>query len=207
MRRLAIAALALLLTACTTAPAPVEPTAAPAEYTVPWVIQQSWDVFHEQYPEVERPEVELVRVIPQAEYSVTMDECLDGEGYPEVEVTANGGLARESSADEQGYQFATYVCSARYPIDPLFYAPLTDEKVGLVYDYFVGVLQPCLAAEGQPSAPAPLSREDFVFAWEGVPLWSPYNDVDVAEIGPDEFERLLRACPELPSDDVLHGSP
>ena len=207
MRRLALVALVLALTACTSTPAPVAPTAAPEEYTVPWVIQQSWDLFHESYPEVERPDVEFVRVIPQAEYAVTMDECLDGEGFPEAEVTAEGGLARDSSKDEQGYQFATYVCSARYPIDPLFFAPLTEEKVGVVYDYFVNFLSTCLADEGYPSPPAPLTREEFVGTWEGVPPWSPYDSVDVVDIGVDEFMRVLEVCPELPSDDVLHGGP
>ncbi|MGV8884928.1 MAG: hypothetical protein ACOH1T_04975 [Microbacteriaceae bacterium] len=211
MKRLALVLLAVTLTACTAsptpAPAPSVPPVAPEEYTVPWVIDQSWELFHEQYPDVPRPTVDLVRVIPQSEWATIMDECLSGEGFADATATPEGGLTRSSTAKEQEYQLATYVCSARYPIDPLFYAPLTHEKIGLVYDYFVSDLAVCLAAEGHPTKPAPLSRDEFVDSWEGVPLWSPYGDIAVDKIGTAEFTRLLGVCPELPSDAVLHAVP
>ena len=205
MRRVtAVLAAALLLTGCTAAAPTPEPTAdAPAEYTVEWVVEQSWVTFSDAYPDVERPEVEVEQLESATAWPEAIAQCLRDDGYDDATATATGQVESASSGVED-FELASYVCSARVPIDPKYFKPLSEEKVGIVYDYFVTTLVPCLAAQGQSTSAAP-TREDFLAEWDGVPFWNPYGEVQLEDIGQAEFDRLLSVCPEYPSDEVLYG--
>ena len=202
-RVVALVALGLLLAGCTTPPAPEATPEPPAEYTVAWVVEQSWVTFHDRFPDVERPEVKPERLITSGEWAETIAGCLREEGFDDATATL-GEQIESASADQQDYQLATYVCSARFPIDPKYFRPLTEKSIGLVYDYFVNSLVPCLAAQGH-TVSAPPSRDAFVTGWEGVPGWNPYGEIPLAEIGQAELDRLISVCPEYPPDEVLYG--
>ncbi|WP_154071848.1 hypothetical protein [Glaciihabitans arcticus] len=204
MKRALLLVAALLLTGCTAAPEP-EPTATaepPQEYTVAWVVEQSWVTFSDSYPDVERPEVEAERLISPGEWPKTIAGCLVDAGFTDTKATT-GGQVESASSGEEDYDLAQYVCSATFPIDPKYFRPLDEEAIGIVYDYFVDTLVPCLTAQGQTVTPAP-TREAFLAGWEGVPSWNPYGDLPLEVIGQAELDRLISVCPEYPPDEVLY---
>ncbi len=64
------------------------------------------------------------------------------------------GIHAELIPPEQGeaQAIAFYVCSVRYPIDPIYLVPLAEDQMYYLYDYYVLNLSPVLRPRAMRSA-------------------------------------------------------
>jgi hypothetical protein len=197
----------IAIAGCTAAPtqggAPTSPPAAQSPAgdpaTAPSLQEQleyQWSKVVARFPEAVRPDVQLVRYIDQNEWASIQAECMNAEGFPDVFATRDGGLSSGEipSGQEEAYQVAEYVCFAKYPLDPKYLTPWTDERLGRVYDYYANELIPCLEKEGY-DPPEPPSRVTFIDGYDG---WSPY--LGVVDFTQDEWFRINELCPQWPAD-------
>jgi len=84
-------------------------------------------------------------------------------------------------------------CLEQYPIEPSQEPPRDQYSRNLLYDYFHGVLHPCLASRVDTLPPLP-SRADFVvrlYVWDPFRALAPGRQLD-------ELLALSAACPERP---------
>lgn len=84
-------------------------------------------------------------------------------------------------------------CLAQYPIERLDAVPRDHYRRNLLYDYYAGVLQPCLARRVDGLPPLP-SRADFIVR---LFQWDPYRSIAPGR-SLDELLALVTACPALP---------
>jgi hypothetical protein len=161
-------------------------------------LDQEWDFVTQRFPSAVRPEVEFARYIDQSEWPPAIADCLVGQGFADVKAMPDGGI--ESGpvppAQAEAYAVAMYVCSAQYPMDPKYLAPMTDDRIGALYDYYVDEMVPCLEAEGYAVPPAP-SRETYIDTYL-TGGWTPYDGV--APSSNAEWYRINDVCPQFPSD-------
>ncbi|MGA7149598.1 MAG: hypothetical protein WBX17_14055, partial [Microbacterium sp.] len=88
------------------------------------------------FPSIELPDVARERFISPQEYAVVFAACMTGEGF---EATAN----KENTVDYgpipdaqiEAQSVALYTCMARYPTDPQFLRPMSDEQLAYIYEY------------------------------------------------------------------------
>jgi hypothetical protein len=147
--------LALALSGCAQAT-----DTAQGETALQQQIDDSWSDFRSAHPDVERPQVEVVRVISMEEWPTVIADCLVEAGFA---VTAsNGGIAYDNVATAQAEPFAVaqYVCNATYPLDPKYNAAPTDDQLRALYDYRTGELTTCLEEQGY-AVEAPPSFQRF----------------------------------------------
>ena len=210
--RAAVSVVALTLAGCAAvgSPGTVEPTpqssaAAPVSSgSEQDQLDGYWGFVTSQFPNAVRPEVARIRFVTPEEWPQTQADCLHESGFPDVVVLPDGGIEPEGLTDAQmeSYLMARYTCTAMYPIDPKFTAPLTPEQIGAVYDYYLDDLIPCLEAEGY-AVPEPPSRALFLDTYL-TDQWQPYTEVFTgANVSQDEFYRVSQKCPQWPSD--LYG--
>ncbi len=155
----------------------------------------------EQYPDAIVPlpsDIDRIRLVDESEWAMTIAECLQSRGF--TASSSNGGVSVGPlpPGQDSALAVAQYVCSVEYPVEPT--APLTVDEVGLLYDYFVAELVPCLERNGQSIPDAP-SREVFVDQYDSPNSWWPYSFV--IPRGPDDDRDLRSACPEYPA--ILGG--
>jgi hypothetical protein len=155
-------------------------------------IDDSWSDFHSAHPDVERPQVEVVRVISMEEWSTVIADCLVRAGFAVTE--SYGGIAYDTvpTAQAEPFALAQYVCSATYPLDPKYNAEPTDDQLRTLYDYRVGTLTSCLEEQGY-AIEAPPSFQKFV---ENDGGWSPYDQLIMS--GVFDLSAMQKICPELP---------
>ena len=187
--RATLTVLALLLTGCAAQPAPGPAAEDPllAQY-----LEQHWKEFSVRHSDVERPEVAVVAVMNAEEYPAQLVSCLHEEGFPEVTLDPLGGIGYEGSQLD-AYDLAMYICESRYPIDPRYTQPLTDEQLGKLYDYYANELVPCIEREGYTAPEAP-TRQYFIDHFSDAP-WRPYSEVSDAT-GESEWYRMNEVCPQ-----------
>ncbi len=147
------------------------------------------------------PNVAVVRWVSPDEQTQTHASCLHDEGF-DVTLEPDGSISADYPADQDSaYDLASYVCLAKYPVDPKYTRPLNDIQIRRVYDYDVDVLVPCLEAAGYGSDIP--SWSVFHSKWiEGRP-WNPANDI-FANLGPDAFRDATAACEADPPLDVVY---
>lgn len=158
-------------------------------------LDQSWQRAASEFPDAERPEVEFVRFIDQAEWAEVIVACLVDQGV-DAKVSNDGQGGYESQGvvgQELSMAIAAYVCDAEYPVDPSLNQPLTDAELDYLYNYFVDVLNPCLEREGIDVIEPP-SRQAFKDSLLSPDSWTPYLAVDIR--GQEEWNRINRACPQ-----------
>ena len=162
------------------------------------LLDQSWQRVSSQFPDAERPEVELVRYVDQNEWAEVTVSCLVEQGV-DAKVSTDGQGGYEMAGVEGQLlpmEIAIYTCNARYPTDPALTLPLTEAELDFVYDYYVNVLNPCLENEGVEITEAP-SRQAFIDTYgasEG--WWTPYEAVGTT--GEEDWNQLNRVCPQSP---------
>ncbi len=143
------------------------------------------------------PDVERVRFVSATEWALAMAECMVGEGF-QVTARPDGGIHAELVPPEQGeaQAIAFYVCSVRYPIDPIYLVPLAEDQMYYLYDYYVLELVPCLEAEGHAISEPP-SWQVFRDGYLTDP-WSPYSDLPPSD--EDDWIAINEKCPQQPAN-------
>src|SRR5690625_1879330 len=95
------------------------------------------------------PDVALVRFVAPAEFGDTFSTCMTQAGFAaEADGLSGVAFGDVPTAQEQAFAEAHFTCSAQYPVHPRYGRPWSSEQRGVVYDYYVGELVPCLEAEG-----------------------------------------------------------
>ncbi|MEL0625928.1 hypothetical protein V6245_03110 [Salinibacterium amurskyense] len=202
-----VLSVALALGACTPlsergdespeASSPTGQTSTEGAVTAPSLEEQldfEWSTVIARFPDAVRPDVPLIRYIDLHEWAPVQAECMNAEGFPDVSATPDGGLSSGTipPGQEEAYAIAAYVCAAQYPRDPKYLTPWTDERLGMVYDYYIDKLIPCLKGEGY-EPPDPPSRVTFIDGYDG---WSPY--LGVVGYTQDEWFHINEICPQWP---------
>lgn len=195
-----------VVAACATTPAP-SPTPASAERTLS--PQDKDDIAAALAQAAENtgltnpPQVDLIRVVPAAEYASTQVACLHDKGFANVSLTADGtGVTVELPGGDQvdAYNVATYTCMAQYPRDPAQdESRMTRDQRLIVYTYVSQTLVECLKNKGYTIGAIP-SEESFLATWDSG-AWNPY-----AELGSvDTPDDVLRACPRDTPPELIWG--
>ena len=163
-------------------------------------IQEQLDGFAESfsvsYPDVELPVIPIERLIDADDWATTIVGCLDKEGFRAS--VSDGGItaAGVDSEHMQDYELASYVCKARFPVQPEL-TRLDDAKLEVLYAYFTGPLTDCLKGQGAIVDPEP-GLTMFVENYGLNDGWDPF--AHVAELDPEEMTQAVAACPQRPAD-------
>jgi len=149
-------------------------------------------------PTLERPEVEIVRLLMPEEWAPVTAACLRSQGFPDVTARFDGGVTPSPLAEAQlpVYQLASYTCAAMYPIDPKYRKPLDDLQLRALYDHYVGPLTRCLQDIGLYVAEPP-SFEVFMETFETVDTWNPVPSAVGSDF--DAYQRVYAECELLPA--------
>jgi hypothetical protein len=204
--RLALAVLAVALLAGCSTPAPTDPADRTIEQRMRAIADQAWDDLLSQHPDAERPEYRVERMITMDEWGAVIAACMNDLGFTSVKDSGDGGILSGDmhTSQAEAYDIGMYDCQARYPLDPKYSEPLTDDQLSLIYDYNVDELTPCAEALGYEIGPAP-SRQQFIETYDTEP-WLPLGDIiqSIAATGDGgDIQKLLEACPDVPPN--LYG--
>ena len=153
-----------------------------------------WDATSELFPDVPRPAIQPV-VSPSAErWALGINDCFADRGIvSRITPLGETSFAIPAGTIDADFAITEFVCTARFPRPGAFDYYLSDSERSALYDYYVGVLVPCLALHGFTVTAAP-DRAAFVsFPGDGV-AWIPTPVQPVA----DRFA-VERACPTEPS--------
>ncbi|QHC54510.1 hypothetical protein [Rathayibacter tanaceti] len=160
--------------------------------------EQAWSDFRAKYPTVDRPVVEVVRKVSLDEWPASQAECMTDAGFPkEVDNGGIGGFVPEGQ--EEAHDLASYICSASYPLDDEFSAPLSRSRLTELYTYFTNELTHCLESNDLQLEAAP-SLNRFLDTYYTPESWSPFNDVLANPESQDRYEELAESCPPMPLD-------
>lgn len=156
---------------------------------------------------VSPPSVERIRFSQgHFEYSANMASCLQEQGFPAVHEGRSYSfrpgvpLAQEAALAE-----ATYVCEARYMMDPVYAQDWSEAQLGLVYDYWTQYYIPCVEAHGYVVAGEPPSRQAYVSAFhtqDRIPWW-PSDTTEM--LSADKLAEIEGTCPAHPPDELMYG--
>jgi hypothetical protein len=186
-----------LLVGCSAASPPAEHPAGELDLDV----QAEWENLHREFPEVIRPEVEIVRRVERPDWGATIAECLNESGFPDVSADEDGGLSYETLISQaEQFALAKYICVAQYPLEKKYTTPLDDEQLGGLYDYLTLVQAPCLETLGYEIV-APPSKQRFVETYATAPDWLPYSQIPIDVLMSDELANIQDACPESPPEE------
>lgn len=154
------------------------------------------------------PEVPLVRWTESLqEYDEAMAQCLTDGGFP-AQVGILGGIVYAPSvpsSQEAALDLVQFECEAKYTPLPAIMTNWSAEQKGMLFDYWVEAMIPCLEAHGIYPADAPVSRETFMEIYPHVD-WDPeLLIVDVRLSETDNYE-ITAKCPPYPPAKYFYGS-
>jgi len=192
-----------LLTGCASTPPQSISETATDEQVIQAAIDQAWLDFSARFPEADRPEVPRVRVILGTEWPEVMRDCLHEEGFPQVVLTELGDGLRFGGIpveQDQAFQLARYVCSARYPLDPRMNRPLSPDQLSRLYGFYVGEQLRCIEGLGY-EVPDPPTEQTFLETFDSDP-WLPFRFAmpQALEKGESALAELMQTCPQQPGD-------
>lgn len=153
-------------------------------------------------------DVEFERYVTPDEWASLTVTCLVDQGIPAVLLPDGGvGFGNIPPEQAQAQREAAYRCSVRFPFDPRYEQPLSNEQLQILYEYRTGELAECLKSEGY-IVPDPPTVEVFIesHADPGAVVWHPYPEDDPRLHDMDEWYRINEVCPQNPPLDVLYGS-
>lgn len=162
------------------------------------IFDTQWAQVSAQYPEALRPDVRVVRTVPDADWVGLVANCLSRAGF-----TVRSGTGRLEYSGSQGqtpieYAVSSFACFSEYPTVGQASHHLSASVIGALYDYYREFVRPCLLAAGQSSPPPP-SRARFVLAGRaGESSWNPYERVTVEVLSEQESRYLELRCPPVP---------
>ncbi len=106
---------------------------------------------------------------------------------------------------EESFNLAYYVCTQQYPVEEKYTQPLTADRLGVLYDWWVEHTVPCFEQRGWDVGEVP-TREVFL----ANPQWLPAEQVveqAQAEVETGRIasmdEALYGVCPG-PPEEVLY---
>ena len=151
-------------------------------------------------------DVPLVRWVTAEEASATWVECLNDAGF-QATFESPDKIDFSLVPDEQNQRGgpgsqALWECQAMYTQDPRSAVELTDAQKGLIYDYLVNSLVPCLEAHGYTPAEPP-SRSTYVTTFSDEAQWMPYSVVPLDEMNTE----LFTECPQAAPSVDIYGRP
>ncbi|TFD49587.1 hypothetical protein E3T55_10940 [Cryobacterium frigoriphilum] len=185
------------LTAPTASAEPTNSTPLVLDAASQDLLDWDWEQVLRESPDAERPVIEIVRFTDSDDWASAMESCMNDLGWPD-RATADGGLDHGMIQDAQAgaHALAIYTCNAKYPMDPKYNVPLTDERLSELFDYFTDELQPCLEAEGYDVPESP-SRETFIDTYAENGAWHLYENVST---GQSTWNSINAKCPQIPVD-------
>jgi hypothetical protein len=168
-----------------------------ADAAVQAQLDGQWEMVLATSPDAVRPTIEMIRYVSGHEWAGVMEGCMHDLGWPDTKATPDGGLdsGRIENSQVGARDLAMYTCSAKYPIDPKYSIPLTNDELSELYDYLANELQPCLEEEGYEVPDAP-SRETFIESYTETGGWNLYENVFGG--GQDEWYAINEKCPQVP---------
>lgn len=159
-----------------------------------------WSSIMGGYPDAERPDIEVVRVITNDDFAVIYTDCMSEEGFT-VEVFEDTSFSADIPPDQQeAFDMAMYVCEAKYPRPMLLTQP-DDEHTGRVlYSYYEDELIPCLEGLGFTIDPLP-SEQTFLENLHGGQRYDPYASLIVdGGLTIERWDAANAQCPQRPSE-------
>ena len=191
MRRalLALAAVLLLAGCAPVSRVPPEPTGAELEALIAKELDFQW-----QYvgltPDAPRPTVQRIRIVSMEEAQQVHRDCMREAGYEGNRINTSSTFGASSYE-----RLAIHVCSAQYPVPPSAFGLFSEAQLDYLYDYYVDVTIPCMAASGVSVASIP-SRQQFVApATQLQQIWMPYLSVTTDQ---DLTVLMNEKCPYVP---------
>ena len=191
----------LLLCGCTPAPPDIPgPTTRELADFSQRQLSRLWDDM--AVPEgLERPEIEPVRTISNAEYGTVINDCLDGfrdRKYRNLyghELIAEQPLSSQVGINEN---VSWYVCSARYPFDPTGSGYFSVQQLVYLYDYDRRWVIPCMVLGGYDVGEIP-DQAEFIRRGVSGTVWSPlegqFEDFGMTE---QDYAELDARCDVYP---------
>ena len=201
----AAAALAVLLSGCVGDPHPkaLGAQARVALYERSTSLQ--WEQFAPTSSAAFRPDLRVHTVSTGVQWVRDMSKCLGGKGLASLQSTADRpiDLAGASDIHDVNTRISEFICQAEHPTDAQLRAMLSPSEAGVLFDYYVDSLQPCLLLNGGVVPARPPSRVAFVSTYSST-SWSPYDvsSVDATEVdgnGDISTTALGARCPRFPS--------
>ncbi|WP_157981693.1 hypothetical protein [Protaetiibacter intestinalis] len=190
---------AVVLSGCAVTPPGTRattPASEPDDYS--WKAQSdaAWERVLDVDADAERPDVAMERFVGNEEWATTVVACLSEEGF-DAEAKPDGGIFYDYGSQRAAYAMALYVCTTKYPVDPRYLQPLTDEQLAELYAYSSQTLKPCLEAQGLVVPDLP-SLQVYLDAHGGVEAWNPYADPTHAIDSSEKWDEISANCPPYP---------
>jgi hypothetical protein len=209
MRRALVVAAALamvmVLAGCSGDPHPVPLTRAQRVALYERDSQHGWDQLAQLSPSTPRPDLSVKTVSTGGQWALDMASCLRERGITQFSVTANGSIdLSQSPGFTSGITgLPQFVCQAQHPNTLALDYYLSASQLGVLYDYYVGFLEPCLVMHSGGKIGHIPSRARFIATYD-TDGWSPYYDRRLNQVQVDSRGRyvptaLARACPPHPS--------
>ena len=155
------------------------------------------------------PQVDLIRFVSAQEWAEVHIDCMTSAGFP-VSLLPDGegidtsGIPEAQRFNGGPFQLARYECEAKYSIDPGASAQLSDDQLGVLYDWYVDVSAPCLESQGVDVIQPP-SKQAFIETYFTDQGWYPYAAIDALTMPDDEWTKLNAVCPQAPEESLLAG--
>ena len=209
MRRALAIAVALAVVAtlagCSGDPHPVPLTRAQRIALYEEDSQRGWDQLAQLSPGTPRPDLSVKTVSTGGQWALDMASCLREQGITQFSVTANGSIdLSQSPGFTSGITgLPQLICQAQHPNTVRLDYYLSNSQLAVLYDYYVGFLEPCLVMHAGGKVGHIPSRARFIatFNTDG---WSPYFDRRINSVQVDSQGRyvptaLAKACPPTPA--------
>lgn len=159
--------------------------------------QRALDTLLAQFPDAEVPIVEKVRFVELDEWTAATASCLNDEGF-DAEAVDNSLSSTAPAGQEEPFAVATYVCALKYPINPRSNIPLNEDQIRYLYEYYTRVMTPCVEKEGF-QVPEPPTQQSYIERYGQEGSWNPYELVAEAVSSEEDWQRINRLCPQVPT--------
>lgn len=152
-----------------------------------------------------QPDIPLDHFPSARELGPTLAQCFTDAGYP-ARGTIDGGVEHPNGvASSPLYLLTSYECYAKFTPDPTILQDWSADQLGLLYDYRVEWLTPCLESFGLQVADPPMDKNTFVNTFFPIgseaSRWSPEGAIGIAP----NADEISEACPSIPVD-YFYGS-
>lgn len=155
----------------------------------------------------EPPKIALVRWTTVFDSAPAVAACLQEAGFNAVgfgtRLEYPDGI---TEAQMSAFGLADYECSAKYSLHPKFTQRWTEQQWGVMYDYTVEAVVPCLKQNFKANVAEAPTRDTYIAAgMAGNWTWDPYTSVAETLVNLDDRQRLEKTCPQNPPVDVMWG--